>query len=405
MTLSRLLVRRVRALGGAASLAMLVAVGCAKGKPPTMPPPEVSVLTVKPESVPAHYEYVGQAEASKSVEVRAQVSGVIVSRPYVEGTDVPKGAVLFRIDPTPYEAALQSAQAQLTDARARLANADRNLARLRPLLADHAIAQKDFDDAQTEDDQAHAAVDNATGAVTRARKDYDNTFVRAEIGGRVGRAQMVLGALVKGPTDLLTTVDQLDPVYVYFNPSDQDVLGWRRGVADKTLTMPHGALDVQAILSDGSVFADTGKLNFVDLAVQQQTSTMQLRAEFANPQHTLLPGQFVRVSLLGITRHGVMLVPQRAVQQGLAGSFVYVVDSANNVSPHNVVASNWDGRQWIIEQGLAAGDRVVVDGVQHIIPGVPVRPVAYAPPPDTMHDTGPAIRIAPPGLPLRTSHP
>src|SRR6266568_3184916 len=171
--------------------------------PPPPPPPEVSVVTVAPETVAARYEYVGQAEASRSVEVRSQVTGVIVARPYAEGTDVAKGALLFRIDPTTYEAAYRSAQA-------RLANAQRTLARLKPLLAARAVAQKDVDDAQAAFDQA--------------KKDYDDTFVRAEIAGRAGRALMELGARITGPGDLLTTVEQVDPIYVNFSPSDQDVL-------------------------------------------------------------------------------------------------------------------------------------------------------------------------------------
>ncbi len=373
---------------------------------PSPPPPQVSVLTVQPTKIAAHYEYVGQAEASKRVEVRAQVSGVIVERPYVEGTDVAKGALLFRIDPTPYEAAYRGAQAQLANAQARLANAERSLARLEPLLADHAVAQKDVDDASTERDQARAAVQDAEAAVIHAKKDYDNTFVRAEIAGRAGRAQMVLGALVKGPADLLTTVEQVDPVYVNFSPSEQDILAWRQGIAAKHLVIPRGALDVRATFSDGTVFPSVGKLNFVNLAVDSGTGTLQLRAEFRNPQHTLLPGQFVRIALLGIQREGAILVPQRAIQQGLGGSFVYVVDSANAVSQRNVVASAWNGRQWVVDSGLKPGDRVVVDGIQKIMPGAPVSPVAYVPPPDSAGgDAADSVRIAPPGVPLGISTP
>src|SRR5436190_7352150 len=200
------------------------------------PAPEVSVLTVVPETVTARYEYVGQAAASRSVEVRSQVTGVIVARPYTEGTDVAQGALLFRIDPTTYEAAYRSAQA-------RLANAQRTLARLKPLLAARAVAQKDVDDAQTDVDQAQAAFD-------QAKKDYDDTFVRAEIAGRAGRALLELGGRVTGPGDLLTTVEQVDPIYVNFSPSDQDVLRWRRDAADGRLVMPRGALTVQVTLAD-----------------------------------------------------------------------------------------------------------------------------------------------------------
>ncbi|HEX5178610.1 MAG TPA: efflux RND transporter periplasmic adaptor subunit [Gemmatimonadaceae bacterium] len=382
--------------------AVLVMAACHHAPPPAPPPPEVSVLTVEPKTIPADFEYVGQAEASKRVEVRAQVSGVIIARPYVEGTDVHKGDVLFRIDPTPYEAALRSAQAQQADAEARFANAERNLNRLVPLLGEHAVAQKDVDDARTEEEQARAAVNNAKGAVVRAQRDYDNTFVRAEISGRAGRANLVLGALVSGPTDLLTTVEQVDPIYVNFSPSDQDVLAWRRGLADKSLIAAPGPMGVRATLADGSVYPIEGTLDFADLAVQENTGTLALRASFKNPQHTLLPGQFVRVSLLGMKRVGAILVPQRAVQQSIGGSFVYVVDSANKVSTRDVKGDTFVGGQWLISSGLTAGDRVVVDGIQKIMPGAPVRPVAYVPPPDTGRAArGDTVLTAPPGTALR----
>jgi membrane fusion protein (multidrug efflux system) len=391
-------------VGRIAALA-LVAVACNKPAPGAPPPPDVSVLTVEPRTVPARYEFVGQAEASKHVEVRAQVSGVIVARPYVEGTDVPKGTVLFRIDPTQYEAAYRSAQAQLANARAALANADRNLARLRPLLADHAVAQKDVDDAETAQQEASASVQSAEAAVDRAKKDFENTYVRAEIAGRAGRAQMVLGALVSGPSDLLTTVDQVDPIYVNFSPSDQEVLRWRRDAASKRLIFPTGALQVRGILSDGSVLRHEGKVNFIDVSLQSVTGTLQLRAEFPNPEHALLPGQFVRVRLLGLERTGAILVPQRAVQQGLNGAYVYVVADSNKVASRNVVASNWDGGWWIIDDGLSAGDRVIVDGVQKVAPGLTVHPTTYQPSADTTLtarvDSAP---IAPSGGPLIGAH-
>ena len=339
------------------------------GASATPPPPEVSVVTVVPETVAALYEYVGQAEASRRVEVRALVTGVIVARPYIEGTDVAAGTLLFRVDPTTYDAAYRSAQA-------RLANADRTLARLKSLLAARAVAQKDVDDAQQAFDQAQAAVD-------QTKKDYEDTFVRAEIPGRAGRALLQLGARVTGPGDLLTTVEQVDPIYVNFSPSDQDVLRWRRDVKDGRLVMPKGPLAVQVTLADGTVYPETGTLNFTDLALQPVTGTQELRAELKNPQHLLLPGQFVRVRLLGLTHPGAILVPQRAVQQGLGGSFVYVLDAGDKVATRPVIATAWNGASWLIAQGLAAGDRVVVDGLQQVAPGSPVRAVAYQPAADS----------------------
>src|SRR5258705_3246927 len=328
--------------------------------PAAPPPSEVSVLTVVPETVAARYEYVGQAEASRSVEVRSQVTGVAVARPYAEGTDVAKGTLLFRIDPTTYEAAYRSAQA-------RLENAERNLARLKSLLASRAVAQKDADDAQTAFDQAQAAVD-------QTKKDYDDTFVRAEITGRVGRARLELGARVTGSADLLTTVEQVDPIYVNFSPSDEEMLRWRRDLAAGRLVMPPGALTVQVTLADGSVFDANGELNFADLALQPATGTMQLRASFRNPQYVVLPGQFVRVRLLGLKRPGAILVPQRAGQQALSGALVYLGDDSNHVAARTVAGTSWDGAAWLIEQGLAPGDRGDGGGGQEVVPGLVVIP-------------------------------
>jgi membrane fusion protein (multidrug efflux system) len=175
----------------------------ASGAPP---PPEVSVLTVREQTVPGQFEWVAQAAASKSVEVRSQVAGVIVERPYVEGTDVPKGKVLFRIDPRTYQANFESAKARLAESEAQFANAERTLKRLQPLLGERAVAQQDVDNAQAAYDQSHAAVLDARAAVDAAKKNYDDTFVRAEIGGRAGRALMELGALTSGPAEQLTTV-------------------------------------------------------------------------------------------------------------------------------------------------------------------------------------------------------
>ena len=380
----------------AAAAVALVLVGtvAARRRAPTAvaapPPPEVSVLTVVPDTVAARYEYVGQAAASRSVEVRSQVTGVIVARPYAEGTDVAKGTLLFRIDPTTYEAAYRSAQAQL-------ANAERNLARLKSLLAARAVAQKDFDDAQQAFDQAQAAAD-------QTKKNYDDTFVRAEISGRAGRARLELGARVTGSADMLTTVEQVDPIYVNFSPSDEDMLALGRDIADGRLLLPPGphALAVQVALADGSVFPATGQLNFADLAVQPATGTLQLRAQLGNPHHVLLPGQFVRVRLLGLKRPSAILVPQRAVQQGLGGAFVYVVGDSGKVAARNVVATSWDSGSWLIEQGLEAGDRVVVDGVQKVTPGQPAKPVAYQPAADSAAaDARDSGSIALPAAPLR----
>ena len=362
----------------AALVTCVILAACTKAAPPAYPPPDVTVLTVKPEMVEAKLDYVGQAEASKAVEVRSQITGVIVARPYTEGTDVAAATVLYRIDPTTYEAALRSAQGTLANAQARLANAERNLNRVKPLLDEHAVAQVDVDNAETELQQALAGVEQSRGAVDEAKKNFDDTFVRAQISGRAGRARLVLGARVTGPNDLLTTVDQVDPIYVSFNPSDKDVLAWRHNESTRKM-IAGGKLKVAITLSDKSVFPHQGTVTFVDQSLQSNTGTLLLRASIPNPEHILLPGQFVRVRPLGIVNDSALLVPQRAVQQGLAGTFVYLLGADNTASPRDVTATTWDGGRWLIQDGLKPGDQVLVDGTLKVGPGRPVHATPYEP--------------------------
>ncbi len=360
----------------AAIVTCVALAACKKAAPPSYPPPDVTVLTVKPETVEAKLDYVGQAEASKAVEVRSQITGVIVARPYTEGTDVAAGTVLYRIDPTTYEAALRSAQGTLANAQARLANAQRSYNRVKPLLDEHAVAQVDVDNAETELQQARASVDQARGAVDEARKNFDDTFVRAQISGRAGRALLVLGARVTGPNDLLTTVEQVDPIYVSFNPSDKDILSWRHNEATRKM-IAAGKLKVDVTLSDKSKFPHQGVVTFVAQSLQSNTGTLLLRATIPNPEHILLPGQFVRVKPMGIVNDSAMLVPQRSVQQGLAGTFVYLLGPDNKVIPRDVSATSWDGGRWLIQDGLKPGDQVLVDGTLKVGPGAPVHPSPY----------------------------
>ncbi|HKV76069.1 MAG TPA: efflux RND transporter periplasmic adaptor subunit [Gemmatimonadales bacterium] len=371
------------------TLTAIMLTACGPKARPALPPPEVAVMTVTPQTITASYQFVGQAEASKRVEVRSQLNGVIIERPYTEGTDVPKGELLFRIDPTTYEAVYRSSQARLDNSQARLDNATRNLNRLRPLLTEHAVSQKDVDDAETEYASSKADVADAKAALDKAKKDYDDTWVRAEIPGRVGRAQLVLGARVTGPGDLLTTIDQINPIYVDFSPSDQQLLRWRNDLASKKIVVPSGKQEVEVTLADGSVFLHKGQINFADITIQPGTGTLQLRAEFANPQRILLPGQFVRVSLLGVKRNGAILVPQRAVLQGQGGAFVYVVDSSGTATARDIKTSSSQGDDWIVESGLAAGERVIVDGVQKVVSGKPVK-IGEAPATTSPSEAAPA---------------
>jgi len=375
----------------ATSLAIPLTEGCEKPQA-TRPAPEVGVVTVQPEDVPALIEYVGQIEALRHVEVRSQVTGIIKEQAYVDGTDVAAGALLFRLDPTTYQAVYEGALARLRDAEARAANAERLLGRLQPLLSERAVSQRDVDDAATELARAQADVAARQADADKAKKDLDDTEIRAEIAGRADRAFLPLGARVTGPADLLTVVDQIDRVYANFNPSDQDVLRWRKDIADGRLKVPEGRrTEVELILSDGSTFAHRGRVDFASLAFTQGTGALRVRAEFANPERLVLPGQFVRVRLLGVTRLGALLVPQRAVQQSLSGPFVWVVTAGDTAVSRPVVATAWQGDRWLIQDGLAPGDRVVVEGVQRVGANQPVRAAAWsAPAPAVTNDSAPA---------------
>jgi membrane fusion protein (multidrug efflux system) len=351
---------------------------CRKAPPPAPPPPEVAVVTIAPRTVDQVYEFVGNVTASRSVNVRAQVEGVILERPFSEGRFVRAGAVLYRIDPRTYDAEYRGAQARLAEAEARLANAEQNLSRLRPLMADNAIARQDLDNAETEAKSAQAAVEDARAAVDRARKNLDDTVVRAEISGRVGKAMLEVGARVRGPDDVLTSIDVLDPVYVTFQPSAEQRLAWQRDPQARRELVPGGPIRVQAVLPDGSIAPTTGRIGFIDPVVDPATGTQQFRAVFPNPRQLLLPGQFVRARLLGLSRDSAIVVPQRAVLQQMGRQVVYVVGAGDTVRVRDVAASVWSGDQWVIDSGLAAGDRVIVDGVQKTGPGRVVRPVPLA---------------------------
>jgi membrane fusion protein (multidrug efflux system) len=319
-------------------------------------------------------EFVGTVEASRRVEVRAQVAGVILARPYTEGSAVQPGQVLFRIDPTQYEAASRSARGRAADAQARLNNAERNLARLRPLAADSAVPRRDLDDAIAEQERATAGLEDARGDVDRTKKDLDETQVRAMLPGRVGRALLQLGARVTGPNDVLTTIDALDPIYVTFRPTERQLIGWRRDSTARKNLAPGGSVQVELTLPDGRRLPRTGKIEFVDPTVDPTTGTEQYRASFTNPDRLLVPGTFVRVRLLGLTRPNAITVPERAILQTLGKQFVYVVGRGDSVAARDVETGPYTEGIWLVEKGLTPGDRVVVDGIQKIRPGQVVKP-------------------------------
>ena len=321
-------------------------------------------MQVQPEKVPTAFEFTGEAQPYRRVEVRARVDGVIEARPFTEGAIVKPGQVLYRLDRVRPEAAYRTASA-------RYENAKRTLDRLQPLLEQNAVAQQDVDNARADKEAAE-------GDLAEAKKNLDDAVVRAEIEGRVGRTNLEVGARVTGPSDLLTTIDVLDPIYVSFRPTAQQLLAWKQDPAARKLIQPGSPLSVQVTLPDGTTLPRSGKLDFVAPSLDASTGTQEFRALFQNADHLLVPGQFVRVNLTGFTRDSALAVPQRAVQQALGRQFVYVVGKGDTVVARDVQPGQWSGSLWIIDKGLNPGERVVVDGVQKVAAGRPVHPVPLA---------------------------
>jgi membrane fusion protein (multidrug efflux system) len=334
-------------------------------------------------------EFVGQVQPFRTVQVRAQVSGVIIQRSFTEGTQVRARDVLYRIDPTTAQADYRSAVGRVIEAQAKLAYADVSARRLRPLVATHAVAQADVDNAESNLLQARAALQSARADADALRKQLTETVVRAEAAGRVGRATLDVGTRVTALGDVLTTIDVVDPVYVSFHPSADQLLRWKRDPALARATMAGGTARVQVVMPDSTTLPTTSQVEFVDPVVDPQTGTQLFRAQFHTTDHLLVPGQFVRVRLLGLVRPDAILIPQRAVVQQMGQQSVFVVDKSNKVAARNVKATAWTGSSWLIESGLSAGERVVVDGVQKIAPGAVVKPTPLA----TATDADPA-RVA-----------
>lgn len=348
---------------------------------PAQPAAQVGVVTVSPQTVPDEPEFIGQAEASRPVEIRSQVTGILKDVLFAEGRDVKKGDRLYQIDPVPFQAAYQSAKARIAEAEARLVQAKQNLARVKPLLAEQAVSQKDVDDAVAEDLAAKAALEGAKAEMIRAKFDLDNTQIRAPIDGLIERSRYYEGRLVSAQTDLLTIIHQVDPMFVVVSVPESFLLRRRQDAIAMGLQHPGLAqLKGTIIFADGSTYPHEGVLDFADVGLRTETGSRQARFVVPNPDRVLLPGQFVTVRFKGTVKENVILVPQRAVQQGPQGPIVYVVGEGEKAEIRSVKVSSWQDREWILEAGVRPGERVIVDGFHRLAPGAPITPIPAAEP-------------------------
>jgi membrane fusion protein (multidrug efflux system) len=318
------------------------------------------------------------------VEIRAQVSGIIKKVFFTEGRNIKKGDQLYLIDPVPFRAIYLSSKAKVAQAQARLDLAKQDLARVRPLLEQQAVSKKNVDDAQAELLGAKATLEAAQNELIKAKFDLDNTLISAPVNGRIGRSNFYEGRLISAQTTLLATIDQLDPMYVNVSVPESYLLRRRREIAAQKVERPD-IFQLRGVMtfSDGSIYPHEGVLDFADVALRPETGTLQGRFVFPNPeggfspgQSYFYPGQFVKIRIKGYIRTVAILIPQRAVQQGPSGSFVYVIDKEEKAQLRPIRASMWRGKEWLIEDGLHPGERVVVEGFFRIQPGVQVQVIS-----------------------------
>ncbi len=347
-----------------------------------MPPAQVKVVTVKPAPTPIQTELSGRTSAYYVADVRPQVNGILQKRLFTEGQEVKAGEPLYQIDPAEYEAQLKSAQATLAQARATLSQASADAKRSSELLKVKAVSKQSDDAAQAAYKTAVAAVKAGEAAVTTAKINLDYTKVRSPISGRVSRSEFTEGALLTAyQATALTNVQQLDPIYVDVTQTADDLLRFRREIADGTLkTNADGSADVTLTLSDGTVYPQKGKLTFTGAEVEESTGSVKLRAVFPNPERMLLPGMYVRALLLEGTRPEGILVHMQSVMRDARGNpYVYVVNADNKVEVREIKTEQTIGTYWLVNSGLKAGDRVMFEGFQSTAPGRTVNPTELDP--------------------------
>ncbi|MFM1848581.1 MAG: hypothetical protein RL417_2055 [Pseudomonadota bacterium] len=360
-----------------ASGAALLVIGC--GKTPEQPPAspvKVSTITVAENSVPVTRTFVGEVQSVNLVEVRSKVSGYLVKQSFEEGKIVQEGQELFVIDPKPFEAALEAAKAMLAEAKARLDVTQRNLARAKSLIATNAISQRDLDNSVAAASSADAAVQGAQANVESAQLNLEYATIKSPITGLIGRSLKKVGSLMSvslGDDGVMARVTPLGEMNVDFGISEAEYLGFKKDLAAKRIAGPEdGAYLVDLKLSDGTLHPQTGRVKFREPTIDKTTGTIAVTASVPDPEDLLIPGQFVRVIVRGMTKPNAIVVPQRAVLQGAKGKMVYTVEGGNTASPRVIEVGEWIGEDWEVLGGLKPGDIVAVDGAVKLQPGAPV---------------------------------
>jgi membrane fusion protein (multidrug efflux system) len=344
------------------------------------PPPQVAVVTVHAEPVPLVRDLVGRLSATRSADVRARVAGVLLKRVYTEGADVKQGETLFQIDPMPLKATLDAQRANLASAEATAANAKAAAHRARELVPQNYISHNDLDNALATDRSAAASVQQAQANVELAAINLGYANVTAPISGRSGQQQVTEGALVgQGEATLLTTVEQIDPIYANFSQAVEDLDRLRRAqTSGRVKLVDQSKTEVDMTLTDGTPYAHSGTLDFSDAAVDAATGTVTLRALIPNPDHALLPGMFVNLRIKS-GEQTAFRIPAAAVQSDDVGFFVLTVGADDKVEIKHLKTDRLDGDAWIVVSGVANADRVIVSGLQQARAGAPVKPVPWQP--------------------------
>ncbi len=340
------------------------------------PPPEVTFIVTEGQTIPVSFDYVGVTEPSLTVEIRSRVQGFLETREFSEGALLEEGARLFTIDSKPFEADRDIARARVEQAQTRLKLAEQEMARLQSVELPGAIAESDLDRQLAAKADAAAMLSLAKAELEKAELELGYTTIDAPLTGYIGKALKDIGSLVDAnQNSLLATMRQVDPIYVSFEMSERDYLALRRDEASGALVSENGdGQYVEMTLLDGVTYNARGDLNFESAELDVTTGTVEFRGTFPNPERVLKPGQFVRAHLKGYARPGAILVPQRAVGQSPRGTYVYVLDQNNKAEFRIVKAGAWHENDWIIEEGLKPGERVVVDGIIKVQPGTVVSP-------------------------------